>query len=442
MEDSLFAAFVRSIEAFIALAGSNPFAAMFYLFINGGWIVFLIVILWGARALYLDYVQTKNYLAKEWIVLRITVPRLSEQTARAAEHIFANLAGAHGTYSFLETWRDGAHQSPLAIEIASLGGKVGYYIFAEKKMRDLIEAAIYAQYPDADIDQVEDYARKVPSHYPDEDWDVWGCEMVPVKSDAYMLKTYPEFEDKISGEFKDPSANLLENMSRITADEQVWFQIVLFPTDQKEARGRAEAEVNKIMGIKKEPKKTALDSVLEAPMVVMNEVASIAGLGGSHAPKKDDKPAQPRIQTMSPGERIVLENIQRKMSKIGFLCKMRIIYVAKKTAMKKPRVVQPFIGAIKQTNTFDQQALKPDGKHTGVNGTLIFMKERRNNARKHHLIEGYRTRNPGMGNNLFFLCSEELATFWHFPILSQVKAPQLTRTEAKKVEAPQNLPYA
>jgi hypothetical protein len=43
--------------------------------------------------------------------------------------------------------------------------------------------------------------------------------------------------------------------------------------------------------------------------------------------------------------------------------------------------------------------------------------------------------------NAFFLSTEELATLWHFPILMQVRAPQLQRTEAKKVEPPANLPF-
>jgi hypothetical protein len=39
------------------------------------------------------------------------------------------------------------------------------------------------------------------------------------------------------------------------------------------------------------------------------------------------------------------------------------------------------------------------------------------------------------------LSAEELATMWHLPILQQVKAPQLHRTEAKKIEGPVNIPY-
>lgn len=441
MFPDLFSWINFDLDAFLLLAGTNPFLAMWYLFIKGGWVLFLWIFLWGAKELYLEHIQEKAYHEKKWILLRVVVPKGSEQTPKAAEHIFANFAGTHGTYSFLETWVQGSTQSQMAIEIASIEGVVSYYIYAERKFRDLIEASIYAQYPDADIDEVEDYTRTVPSKYPDEEWDMFGCEMVPVKPDCYSLKTYVDFEDKVSGEYKDPSAAMLENFSRIGPGEQVWFQIVLYPTDQKESGERAKKEIEKIMGIKKEVKKTTLDHVIDLPITIMQEAGNVVGIGGKPAPKKEEKPTIAKMQTLSPGEVKVLESIQRKASKISFMCKIRFVYVAKKSVMKKPRALHPFIGAIKQTNTFDMQALKPETKKTGMNGTLVMFKNRRNIARQNRFMPAYRDRSPHVGMKLFSLSAEELATLWHFPILMQVKAPQLRRTEAKKMEAPQNLPF-
>ncbi len=429
------------IDTLLDLAGSNPFAAMWYLFANGGWIIFLWVFLWGAKSLYMDYIQGKNGAKKEWILLRVTVPRVSEQTPKAAENIFATFAGAHSPFTWTETYIQGAWQSPIAIEIASIEGQVGYYVHAERRLRDLVEAAIYAQYPDADIDEVEDYTNPVPKDFPDQEWDLWGCEMTPVKSDAYSLKTYLEFEDKISGEFKDPLAALLENFSRIGSGENVFYQIVLLPTDQKDFRGRAEEQMNKIKGIKKEAKSTWVDDVLSLPGFILSGVIEALGFGGGGEKKPEKKDGTPRILTLSPREKEVLEAMERKASKIGFLCKIRVIYAGKKEKMKKARVVQPFIGAIKQTNTFDAQALKPESKRVGVNSAFWFFKDWRNDRRKERLIRAYRDRSAGVGLSPFMLSAEELATLWHFPILTQVKAPQLRRTEAKKVEPPANIPF-
>jgi hypothetical protein len=38
-------------------------------------------------------------------------------------------------------------------------------------------------------------------------------------------RTYPEFEDALSGEFKDPMS-ALRNLGRIGADEDIWLAVV------------------------------------------------------------------------------------------------------------------------------------------------------------------------------------------------------------------------
>ena len=74
---------------------------------------------------------------------------------------------------------------------------------------------------------------------------------------------------------------------------------------------------------------------------------------------------------MSQGEKDVLTGIENKVSKIAYLCKIRFIYVAKKAVMSKPRIVNPFIGAIKQFNTNNMQSLKPEMKRVGSSGRCV-----------------------------------------------------------------------
>ncbi|MCR4256421.1 MAG: hypothetical protein NUW08_01815 [Candidatus Uhrbacteria bacterium] len=435
-----------NVDAFLDLAGSDPFTAMAYLLLNGGWVIFIGVFLWMAAYGWLEWRRNLFIAGREWILLRITVPKASEfnqQTPRAVENFFANLAGAHQSISWKEKWFDGGLQMPLSLEIVSLEGDVSYYVYSLRHFRDLVEAALYAQYPDADIDVVEDYAQAVPSKYPSDEWDLWGTEMTNVVPDPYPLKTYPEFEDKVTGEFKDPVANLLEVFSRLGPGEQAWYQIVMMPIDQKAFRQRAEKLINKLKGIKEVKKRTIMDEVLDLPMTTLTTFADVVMGTPSAAPKKADaKEAFPRMMALSPGERYVLESIERKAGKIGFDTKIRFLYIGKKGKLSKPRVVNAFVGAIKQTNTFNMQSLKPELKRVGVSGTLWWFKNRRNDLRKEKLVMAYRKRHSSMGLNPYFLCSEELATLWHFPILTQVKAPQLRRTEAKKSEPPANIPFA
>ncbi|MSR84840.1 hypothetical protein EXS71_00120 [Candidatus Uhrbacteria bacterium] len=431
------------VETFLALTGSDPFSSMGYLFLHGGWILFVFVFLWIAVVYRQNYVSGKVIAKQEWILLRITVPKDSEQTARAAENMFISFAGAHSSPSWTETWVRGFKQAVISVEIASIEGRVGFYVRGERRFRDLMEGSIYAQYPHAEIQEVQDYTDGFPSHFPDEEWDCWGTEMIPTMPDPYILKTYHDFEDKVSGEFKDPIAYMLELMSRLGPGEHLWYQITLTQTDHKKMRQQAEKIIDTLKGVEKVHKKTLMDHAIDFPLKTAQEVVGTILGTPPAAPehKKDDKALLPKLFALSPGEKDVLEGVEHKASQVGHECKIRFVYMAKKEVMKKSRAVNTFIGAMKQTNTFHMQALKPELKMVGMGSALWWFKERRNNHRKSHVVHAYKKRSDWMGMPRFFLCSEELATLWHLPILIQVKAPSLHKVEAKKAEAPDNLPF-
>lgn len=432
------------ISSFLTSFGDNPFAAMWFLFLHGGFVIFLWLAWHIFTHLWVESRRHKFGMAKQWMVLAIDIPRLTEQTPRAVENIFAHWAGAHGPNSWKEEWIDGRTQDTISIEIVSINGHVQFLVRTTRNFRDLIEASIYAQYPDAEIVEVEDYTKKVPHHFPDKEWDVFGTEMIPPKHglDLYPLRTYPEFEDKISGELKDPLAVLLENMSRLGPGEQAWYQIVLTPIDQKDFRSKGEALIKKLTGQKVEVKKGLLDKVFELPLTLMNLILEATGLITPPVAKKPDQnPLNSRMWTMTPGERKVVEAVENKSAKIAYLAKVRFMLVTKKELMKKSRFVHPFIGFIKQYNTNDMFALKPESKHVGMNSTLWFFKARRNNERKTHFMHMFADRSNWEGTPNYFLNIEELASLWHFPITMQVKAPQLKKTESKRSEPPMNLPF-
>lgn len=421
--------------------GDDPYRGMWVLFRSGGWVFFLWVFLWIGKELWLESRQEKAAHKKQFIVLRVTVPRTSEQTVKAVENIFSVFAAAANKPNWTEKWIKGEHQSPVSCEIVSIEGDVFYCLRIEKRLKDLCEAALYAQYPDADIDVIEDYAKQAPLDYPDATYDIWGTEVTTVKSDAYPLKTYVDFTDQVSGEMKDPLAVFLENLSRIGPGEQVWFQIVMMPTDQKDARGRADAEIAKLKGEEKKYKPSTLETIVQFPLEIIKKILGIFLPFGEVKKEEKKKDGPPKMQLLSPGEKLVLESIERKMSKTGFMCKMRVIYFARKEKMQKAKVVPPFLGTIRQFNTFNMQSLRPDSKKIGMNNDFWFFKAQRNDARKRRLIRAFIDRSDGVGLPQYFLSTEELATLWHFPIFLQVRAPLLRRTQAKKSEAPSNLPF-
>lgn len=426
------------LNQFLSMSGPEAFL---YFFLRGGWALILYVILWGSYRVWLYNRQIQNIINHNYIMLAIDVPKDNIQTPKAVEHIYAHLAGAHSSHTWREAHIFGSVQPWFSLEIASIEGYIQFFVRTPAKFRDLVEASIYAQYPDAEITEVEDYTYLVPvKKFPDPEWDLWGCDFVLVKDQAYPIRTYPQFEHGLTQEFKDPMSAFLENLSLIGPGEHVWFQLMIIPIDQKKWKMAGDALVKKLIGAKVPTKKTFIDQVLELPEKILGPVFEQV-FGGGEAPKKPEKTELPsRMLYLSPGEVDAVKAIEMKLSKIGYLSKMRAIYIGKKETMKKSRIVNPLIGAIKQYNTVNLNAIKPELTKSGISSGLLLFKKRRLNHRKNRLLRCYRFRDPTAPMSPYVFNTEELASLWHFPAI-EVKAPLVKKTEAKKAEPPMMLPY-
>ncbi len=140
---------------------------------------------------------------------------------------------------------------------------------------------------------------------------------------------------------------------------------------------------------------------------------------------------------LTPGERDAMEAIERKASKIGFNCKIRLIYLSPHEQYNPARVIAPIFGSIKQFTTLDLNAFKPDSKTK--TGAYYYLTTLRKDIRRNNLIKGYRGRSGTRGHAYFLLNIEELATIWHFPN-KYIKIPLLQKTAIKKAEPPAFLP--
>lgn len=147
------------------------------------------------------------------------------------------------------------------------------------------------------------------------------------------------------------------------------------------------------------------------------------------------------MQYLSPGTKTMVEAIEKKISKIGFKTKIRMIYLARKEIYKKARAAHPMIGVIKQFNTMDGQSIKPEYKKVGTSAHYILTKKRVQ-WKQNKILRAYKGRSNwrGLGKG-FVLNIEELATLWHFPA-AWIKAPPVKTVESKRGVPPVNLPFA
>ena len=337
---------------------------------------------------------------------------------------------------------EGEFQDWFSFEIVSLDGYVQYIIRAPAAWRDLVEAAVYAQYPDAEISEVTDYTQDIPSQWPNEKWEFFGTGYKLDKPEAYPIKTYNEFEDKIRGEFIDPMSPMLEIMSKINKGEQIWYQILAKPIVDVDWLPAAQAEIDKVVDRKPKEKWTLKGVLLNIPHAITGIIDSVTGSEFVQtAAKGDDENsiAKSPMFRLTPGERTVLEDMERKTSKLAFKCRIRIAYFGKKNIFSKARGVAPVVGAIKQFNDTGKNWLKVEKKSwTKAN---YFFKKARTYQRQESFYDAFASRSTyaGDASGGFVLNSEELATIYHFPMMS-VRAPLVKRTGAKKSEPPTTLP--
>ncbi|MFA5134686.1 MAG: hypothetical protein WC505_02745 [Patescibacteria group bacterium] len=421
----------------------SPFGAMFFLFLHGGWIIVIIVSLWGGWEGWVLYIQNKYQSKIPFVLLAIDIPRGNEQSPKAVEHIFSHIFGFIRTYDLYERFVEGKTQLGVSLEIVSIEGYIQFLIRTPVKFRDLVEAAIYAQYPEAEITEVEDYIDMLPKplELPHPEYDVWGTEFKLAHNYLYPIKTYPNFEHSLSQKFLDPMASLMEILSRMGPGEHLWYQLVISPVTE-DWKQKGISLINKLIG-KKDGAKSVADW-LYFPREIgkgLSEsfTASIIPPTEMEGPQRQrniqDWPSQ--MQHLSPAERDIVEAIGMKISKIGYESKLRMIYGAKKKNAQLSKGLDGVIGTVHQFAAQNTNGFRPDMK-TFSRAKFLFAKSRLL-ARKRRLLWSYRYRSLWRGRKNYVLNIEELATIWHFPIID-VKVPSVQKVDSKKAQAPIDLP--
>lgn len=414
-----------------------------------GWIPIAITFVWGVCQVWLRYIRLAYGARQKTILLAIDVPRGNAQTPMAVENIFSYLAGAHGGKDLYEKWWLGEWQLYFSFEIVSIDGYIQFLIWLPEKYRNLIEAAIYSQYPDAEITEVNDYTIGMPTSFPDEEYDIFGSEYKLVKNSVYPIKTYKHFEHQMGEpetQYKDPMAVLMDLMGSMKKGEQLWYQILTMPMSGDWAE-KGDDEIKKIIGEKANAENNLVDKFIDGIVGLMGNFSEmIYSLWGDIETSKSAEEKEPQFKMMNlkPKQKKQVEEIQEKVSKIGFGVKIRYIYIAKKEIMNKNKVSYGFTGYMKQFNFNDLNSYKSDsggGTMTKVPYNVLFGKYRVI-SRKRKLMTAYKFRSDVRGRLPHILNTEELASVWHFPVEASVKAPLVQKAPGRKAEPPAGLPVS
>ncbi len=388
---------------------------------------------------WLIYLRHKNLLSMKWVLLEVKPPPDVQKSPKIAENIFS---GLHAAYIKPVTWKEaffkGKVQTWFSFEIIGNGGDIHFYIRTPEGLRNVVEAQVFAQYPDAEIKVVDDYISDLPQHLPNEEFNLFGTELVFTKDDAYPIKTYPFFEEE-SGkdEFKrtDPLAPLAEILSALEPGERIWLQFLIRPTGGDWVK-KSQAAIDKIIG-KPEPK--ADRGFLGAAVDVIDQA-----IGGVPVVAEEKKKEEFSLQKLTSGQKFVLEQVENKIAKLGFKSSVRFIYLGRSDNFRMSQI-SAVIGFFKQLYANNMNSFKPNETITAAGGwfswlfpsaTGFYAKEQEF-KKKWQLYQNYRKR--VFPQSYIILNTEELATLWHLPGIG-VKAPSFPRVEAKKGQPPVGLP--
>jgi len=364
------------------------------------WLPFLLAfIFWNLWLIQVRFNYLKN---TPWVLLEIKVPRDIEKSPRAMEVVITSL---HSTYAG-KWWArvlDGFLPSWYSFEIASINGNIHFFIYTQKFARNFVESQVYAQYPTAEIVEVNDYSYASDFQNFNE-WNTMGLELGLSKPDAYPIKTYVDFglhETLMKEEQKvNPLVSFLEFLGTLKQGEQIWCQI-MFKGAGKQWIEQGKLVVEELLGRK------------EAVEIGMKKV-------------------------LSKVEQEAIGAIERNISKSGFSTGVRMMYWAKRDLFNGIASRVALVGILNQYASPSSNSFKV--AHSTM--ASFPFRGRKEMRRKMRMLDAYRKRSyffpPYKGKQMVFN-AEELATLYHFPG-RVATTPTFGRVESKKVEPPSVLP--
>lgn len=385
------------------------------------------------KVIWMKYIQDKYWAMPDWVVLEIIPPKNIERSPKPIESLFMGFAGVEKSLNPVEIYMDGVFTDYMSLEIVGDSGNVHFYIRVMTRYRHLVEAHLYAQYPDVEIVEVPDYVNDVPRVIPNNQWDSWGADLGFTKHNAYPIRTYTKFEESVTGKMIDPLSGLIETMGKLGPNQKLWLQWIIQPTKTNWAAKEGTPITDKLKG------RTTKSSVFED---IWKDIADIFGnlFKALHSPvefnadsKKDEQPLEFRL---SPGEKDVLKAVEENLGKPQFYVRPRYLYIGRRENYDKGIGVNAFFGAMRQFSDENLNCLKPNSTKTTAYHIFI---ETRLRYLQRKLLRRYRNRSMDGEGGKLVMSTEELATVFHLPDMN-VMAPSLTRVESKHGGAPSNLP--
>jgi len=395
-------------------------------------VMLAVVLAWIFWYLWLAYIRSKFIYSLKYAVLEVKLPKETMKSPLAMEVFLAAIHNTSDGGWWAQYWK-GEFRPYFSLEVVSIEGQVKFFIWCEDRRKANMLAALYSQYPRAEVIEHGDYT--LGTHFDPETTKVWACEFIKSskEGDALPIKTYVDFglEKDPKEEFKvDPMSYMLEFLGSVPPNSQIWMQFVsrAHKSDQ-----RMPGHLFKRTDLWKDNAKKLIHELI----VRIDDKFKISG-------KQDPKSGFFLGSTLSKGEQMKMEAIERAQTKLAYDVGIRVIYIAKKEIFDTPFGIGGCISSFKQYATENLNGIKPNGDFgiPSLDAPWKDFNDVRRNKYSKQFLEAYKRRSffyPPYDSKWSVYNSEELATMYHFPG-SAAPTPMIDRIPSKKAEAPANLP--
>lgn len=399
----------------------------------------------------------------KWKMFQLNFPKENLKSPKAMEQVVASM---HGTVSFGIPWRKkyfkGIVEDWFSLEIVGRNTGMSFYARVPDSHENFFKSAFFAQYPEIEMIEVDDYMHGFPEKLPDDTYTLFATDYLLGGKQVYPIKTYEFFDSPDEDQRLDPMATLAEAASNLNADEAILMQILIRPTWRPKDDSDVDADarllheydevIEKITGRKAKHGNSGsgIGSFIWQFMKNIFVAFFQSPEWGHHA--EEEKPQAFKIYT--PGENDALKAIDNKMSKNLFQTIFRFIYIDRKDSFTGKNVLAVF-ASVTQFSDRATNSFKPgDGSSIWTeklpwvrNSPKWFFKKRRLDKRREKMYEAYKERVMPLGHRAWgdlkletsVLSSEEIATIFH-PPGKPIGAQRLAPLETKKGGPPSTLP--
>ncbi len=369
-------------------------------------LILLIIVLFGRQ--FLQKIVTKNnYFDHQLFLIKLpkekpgeqeqgdSVQKIREEIARG-ETVFASIGGLKAQRGLM-AWLLGRNDH-FSFEIVASQGRIAFFVACPKEMSRYLEQQIHAHYPEASIEEVEDYNVFTAQG------EIAAANLKTKKSFVLPIKTYQKME-------VDPLNSLINVISKLKVDESLAIQYIVrsayYPWHGKIKK--VVAKIQETNSIKKGLAKAN----------IFSEIFSTLGSAFSSSKKDEDKPMPTKRLTATEEE--IVKSIEEKNMKAGLDVNIRLIASAA-TKIQAKSYINNVANAFTEYNNYTY----------GNNFSRAIFKDQKNIIR--NFI--YRRFNEKYS---FLLNTEELASVFHLP-LKYTETPNILWLRAKSASAPSDVP--